>query len=62
MISFFVLFSPLDLNSNMLKIQNKTSQAYTSNKKKFDVQHDATFHTPLVFCVLEYNYLSKVKN
>jgi hypothetical protein len=28
-------------------------------KIKFGVQHDATSHTPLEFCLLEYIYISK---
>jgi hypothetical protein len=28
-------------------------------KVKFRVQHDATFHTPLEFSLLDYNYKNK---
>jgi hypothetical protein len=31
-------------------------------KVKFVVQHDATFHTPFGFCLLEYNYIFKENN
>jgi hypothetical protein len=40
------------------KFQREVHQAYASNKK-IEVQHDATLHSPLGFCLLRYNYISK---
>jgi hypothetical protein len=41
-------------NSNL-----NTSSIHIKKIIKFGVQHDATFHTSLEFCLLEYNNISK---
>jgi hypothetical protein len=52
----FFLFTPFDSNSNMPQIQISTLKHMHQTKVKFRVQHDATFHTPLEFSLLDYNY------
>jgi hypothetical protein len=54
--SLFFLFTPFDSNSNMPQIQISTLKHMHQTKVKFRVQHDATFHTPLEFSLLDYNY------
>jgi hypothetical protein len=46
--SLFFLFTPFDIST--LKHMHQT-------KVEFRVQHDATFHTPLEFSLLDYNYI-----
>jgi hypothetical protein len=54
--SLFFLFTPFDSNPNMLQFQISTLKHMHQTKVKFRVQHDATFHTPLEFSLLDYNY------
>lgn len=65
--SFILNFSPL----SSLLLLNFEPKVYFTNfkercikhmhqtKKRFEVQHDATLHSPLGFCLLRYNYISK---
>jgi hypothetical protein len=55
----FFLFTPFDSNPNMPQIQISTLKHMHQTKVKFRVQHDATFHTPLEFSLLDYNYKNK---
>jgi hypothetical protein len=57
--SLFFLFTPFDSNPNMPQFQISTLKHMHQTKVKFRVQHDATFHTPLEFSLLDYNYIYK---
>jgi hypothetical protein len=52
----FFLFTPFDSIPNMPQIQIITLKHMHQTKVEFRVQHDATFHTPLEFSLLDYNY------
>jgi hypothetical protein len=54
--SLFFLFTPFDSNPNTPQIQISTLKHMHQTKVRFRVQHDATFHTPLEFSLLDYNY------
>jgi hypothetical protein len=51
---FFYL---LHLTQNMPQIQIGTLKHMHQTKVEFRVQHEATFHTPLEFSLLDYNYI-----
>jgi hypothetical protein len=55
-IVFFFLFTPLDSNPNVPQFQINTLKHRHQTKVEFRVQHDAAFHTPLEFSLLDYNY------
>jgi hypothetical protein len=57
--SLFLLFTPFDSNPNMPQIQISTLKHMHQTKVEFTVQHDATFHSPLEFRLLDYNYIYK---
>jgi hypothetical protein len=57
--SLFFFFTPFDSNPNMPQFQISTLKHMHQIKVKFRVQHDATFHTPLEFSLLDYNYIYK---
>jgi hypothetical protein len=57
--SLFLLFTPFDSNPNMPQIQISSLKHMHQTKVEFRVQHDATFHTPLEFILLNYNYIYK---
>jgi hypothetical protein len=57
--SLFLLFTPFDSNPNMPQIQISTLKHMHQTTVEFRVQHDATFHTPLEFSLLDYNYIYK---
>jgi hypothetical protein len=53
---FSFLFTPFDSNPNTPQIQISTLKHMHQTKVRFRVQHDVTFHTPLEFSLLDYNY------
>jgi hypothetical protein len=55
----FLFIGPFNSNANEPQIQKTHLKHMHHTKIKFGVQHDATFHTPLEFCLLEYNYILK---
>ena len=57
--SLFFLFTPFDSNPNITQFQISTLKHMHQTKVEFRVQHDATFHTPLEFSLLDYNYIYK---
>jgi hypothetical protein len=57
--SLFFLFTPFDSIPNMPQFQISTLKHMHQTKVEFRVQHDATFHTPLEFSLLDYNYIYK---
>jgi hypothetical protein len=57
--SLFFLFTPFDSNPNMPQFQISALKHMHQPKVEFRVQHDATFHTPLEFSLLDYNYIYK---
>jgi hypothetical protein len=58
-VSLFFLFTPFDSIPNMPQFQISTLKHMHQTKLEFRVQHDATFHTPLEFSLLDYNYIYK---